>query len=98
MMQAVVDVGVHGVAPPNGPIVLGYPTVGYALKYVTSADVRVCSDPAAEDSLAASRACSKLGIAIAAIMRMIATTINNSISENPLVELIKSFPRATKIP
>lgn len=41
-------------------------------------------DPTAEASLAAMRDRSKLGIAIAAIMRMIATTINNSISEKPL--------------
>ena len=38
---------------------------------------------AAEDSLAAILARSRLGIAIAAMTRMIATTINNSISENP---------------
>jgi len=38
---------------------------------------------AAEDSLAAILARSIFGIAIAAIIRMIATTISNSISENP---------------
>src|SRR5262245_5723252 len=37
----------------------------------------------AEDSLAAMRARSKLGIAMAAMIRMIATTINNSINEKP---------------
>jgi hypothetical protein len=42
----------------------------------------------AEDSLAAMRARNKLGIAIAAIIRMIATTINNSIRENPLFRLM----------
>jgi hypothetical protein len=36
------------------------------------------------DSLAAIRARSKFGIAIAAIIRMIATTISNSISEKPV--------------
>src|SRR5215469_3205434 len=38
---------------------------------------------AAADSLAAIRARSRFGIAIAAMIRMIATTINNSISEKP---------------
>src|SRR6266496_5722198 len=41
-------------------------------------------DATADDSLAAMRARSKFGIAIAAMIRMMATTINNSISENPL--------------
>src|SRR5438046_4256127 len=40
-------------------------------------------DPAAEDSLAAILARNKFGIAIAAMIRMIATTISNSISEKP---------------
>src|ERR1700735_155099 len=40
-------------------------------------------DPTAEASFAAIRDRSRLGIAIAAIIRMIATTINNSISEKP---------------
>jgi hypothetical protein len=38
---------------------------------------------AADASFAAILALSKLGMAIAAMTRMIATTINNSISENP---------------
>src|SRR6516162_306634 len=37
----------------------------------------------AEASLAAIRARKRLGMAIAAMMRMMATTISNSISENP---------------
>src|SRR5215471_5586507 len=37
----------------------------------------------ADDSLAAIRARSKLGMAIAAMIRMIATTIRSSISEKP---------------
>src|ERR1700722_15520219 len=40
-------------------------------------------EPTAEASLAAIRDRSRLGIAIAAMIRMIATTINNSISEKP---------------
>jgi hypothetical protein len=43
----------------------------------------VRTDAAADDSLAAMRARSKFGIAIAAMIRMIATTISNSISEKP---------------
>jgi hypothetical protein len=38
---------------------------------------------AADDSFAAMRARSKFGIAMAAMIRMIATTISNSISEKP---------------
>src|SRR5215469_5469042 len=42
--------------------------------------------PAADDSWAAIRACRRLGIAIAAMIRMIATTIRSSISENPWLD------------
>src|SRR5436305_15029985 len=38
---------------------------------------------AADDSLAAMRARSRFGMAMAAMIRMIATTISNSISEKP---------------
>jgi hypothetical protein len=40
-------------------------------------------EPTAEDSFAAIRDRSKLGIAMAAIIKMIATTISNSIREKP---------------
>ena len=40
-------------------------------------------EPTAEAWLAAMRDWSKFGIAIAAIIKMIATTISNSISEKP---------------
>src|SRR5579885_2134715 len=43
----------------------------------------------ADDSLAAMRARSKFGIAIAAMIRMIATTISSSISEKPFCLRIK---------
>src|SRR5713226_5363461 len=46
----------------------------------------------ADDSLAAMRARSKFGIAIAAMIRMIATTISNSISEKPFCFRILFFP------
>jgi hypothetical protein len=39
----------------------------------------------ADPSLAARRALNKFGMAIAAMIKMIATTINNSINENPLL-------------
>jgi hypothetical protein len=45
----------------------------------------VRSEPTAEASLAAILDRSRLGIAIAAMIRIIATTISNSINENPLV-------------
>ena len=44
----------------------------------------VRSEPTAEAWLAATRDLSKSGMAIAAIIRMIATTISNSINEKPL--------------
>jgi hypothetical protein len=43
----------------------------------------VRTEPTAEDSLAAMRARNRFGIAIAAMIKMIATTISNSISEKP---------------
>ncbi len=43
----------------------------------------VRSVPTAADSLAARRAFNRFGIAIAAMIRMIATTISNSINEKP---------------
>src|SRR5258708_2418700 len=47
-------------------------------------------DPTAEDSLAEILARSRLGIAIAAMIRMIATTIKSSISENPFCFFMSS--------
>src|SRR5580658_4499619 len=46
----------------------------------------------ADDSLAAIRARSKFGIAIAAMIRMMATTISNSISEKPFCFRISLSP------
>jgi len=48
-------------------------------------------EPTAEASLAAIRERSKLGIAMAAIIKMIATTINSSIKENPFCRLFISL-------
>jgi hypothetical protein len=50
---------------------------------VTSAVLRVRREPAADASFAAMRDRIKFGIAMAAIIRMIATTISNSIREKP---------------
>ncbi len=47
----------------------------------------------ADDSLAAIRARNKFGMAIAAMIRMIATTISNSISEKPFCFRISCFPQ-----
>src|SRR5712692_3941186 len=49
--------------------------------------------PAAEDSFAAIFALSKFGIAMAAMIRMIATTISNSIREKPFCFFMLSPPR-----
>src|ERR1700757_1127666 len=50
----------------------------------------VQTEATADDSLAAMRARRRFGIAIAAMMRMIATTISNSISEKPFC--LRIFP------
>src|SRR5215467_2240037 len=49
-------------------------------------------DATADDSLAAMRARSKFGMAMAAMIRMIATTISSSISEKPFCFRISIFP------
>src|SRR5215470_13888136 len=54
-------------------------------------------DETADDSLAAMRARSKFGIAIAAMIRMIATTISSSISEKPLCFRISKFPLVSSV-
>src|ERR1700719_1990267 len=51
-----------------------------------------CMEPAAEESLAAMRARSKFGIAMAAMTRIIATTINNSINEKPFCFAMSCIP------
>src|SRR6202008_1485819 len=50
------------------------------------------TEPTAEDSLALILARSRFGIAIAAMIRMIATTISNSISEKPFCLRISFLP------
>src|ERR1700732_4685659 len=52
----------------------------------------VRSEAPAEESLAAIRARIRFGIAIAAMIRMMATTISSSISEKPFCFRISFFP------
>ena len=56
-------------------------------RYSSSPLPIVLIEAVAEPSLAERRALSRLGMAIAAMIKMIATTINSSISEKPLVFL-----------
>src|SRR5216683_3297613 len=53
-------------------------------------------DATADDSFAAMRARNRFGIAIAAMMRMMATTISNSISEKPFCFFIINIVLRTK--
>jgi hypothetical protein len=81
--QAVAELGEQGAAPPRFVRTEAYPTAGYAELYEISA-VAICrTELAAEDSLAAILARKRLGIAIAAMIKIIATTIRSSISEKP---------------
>ena len=61
------------------------PAVLYVLEYTTSAVLTVRQEATAEASLAAIFERSKFGIAIAAMIKIIATTINNSMTRNPFV-------------
>jgi len=83
--QALVGVGEQGSVRPRSGSWTAYPTVGKALKYEVSAAVMLRIADAAEDSLADILARSRFGIAIAAMIKMIATTISNSIKEKPLI-------------
>ena len=57
------------------------------------------SDATAEESLACMRARNKLGIAMAEIINMIATTIRSSINEKPLAfGVVLVGPAIIKIP
>jgi hypothetical protein len=59
-------------------------------EYVTAEVLIVRMEPTAEASLAAIRDRRRFGIAIAAMIRIIATTISNSISEKPFCFFILS--------
>src|SRR6185312_15080721 len=85
--QEVAEVTVVGsVQSAEGPSsvnVVAYPTAGKLVEYVTSAVFSVRTVLAAADSLADILDRSRLGMAMAAMIRMIATTISSSMSENP---------------
>lgn|SRR6266478_9330018 len=66
--------------------------VGNAEEYAASAAVMLRIEAAADDSLLAILALSKFGIAITAIVNMMATTISSSIKEKPL-SLRSLFPK-----
>src|SRR5208282_4474006 len=82
MISALLQVAAAPAAPPSKGSVFAKPSLYVELK-VTSAVFTVRIEPTAEASLAAMRERSRLGIAIAAMIKMIATTINNSIREKP---------------
>src|SRR6516225_6191809 len=90
MKQPVAGAGVQGCGPPKLASAVK-PTLGYVVAKLTSAVLIVRSEPAAEDSLADILARIKFGIAMAAMIRMIATTISNSISEKPSALLCCTF-------
>src|SRR5262245_45046398 len=73
----------------------GYPLPWLVPSYAASAEIHVRRSPMVADSLADTRARSKLGIAIAAIMPMIATTIKSSMSVNPFCLFINTAPFTT---
>src|SRR6202043_601865 len=83
MRQAVAMLTAHGAAPPRGARVAGKPIEEYVLKYAASATLMEWMEAAAEESFAAMRARIRFGIAMAAMISMIATTIRSSISEKP---------------
>src|SRR5579871_571599 len=80
-------VAVVGVQVPTGLPMLAIeeanPTEGYAALYEISAVLTLRTEPTADASLADIRARIRFGIAMAAMIRMMATTISNSISEKP---------------
>jgi hypothetical protein len=86
MKHAVSTLGVQGVAPPKVARV-EYPFAGYAELYAISAVASERTEAEAEASLAAILARNKFGMAMAAMIRIIATTIRSSMSEKPVADL-----------
>ena len=78
--------------PPRLASVAVKPTFEYAALYEISAVLMLRTEPTADDSLADIRARIKFGMAIAAMIRMMATTISSSISEKPFCLRISIFP------
>ena len=67
----------QGDGPPKLASVAGNPAFGYVDEYVTAEVLIVRIEPTAEASLAAMRDRRRLGMAMAAMIRMIATTISS---------------------
>jgi len=90
--HAAVEVGgaVDEQVPPKLTRLGAYPVVGNDVSKEVCAEFKVRIEAAAEDSLAAAFERSRFGIAIAAMIRIIATTISNSINEKPLCLRISS--------
>lgn len=81
--QAPVELGGVQDVPARAASVDAKPTVGYAELYEICAVFKVRIDATEDDSFAAIRARNRFGMAIAAIIKMIATTMSNSMSEKP---------------
>src|ERR1700722_5352836 len=90
-MQAVVEEAVQGIAPPKLVSAAPKPTP-HVEEEDTSPVTMERTEPTAEASLAAMRARSKFGIAMAAMIKIIATTISNSINEKPFCFLFIVSP------
>src|SRR5579885_3781327 len=92
VLDGVVQVGEDG---PRAAKFAAYPAAGYEVEYSMLAVTMVRMEAAAEDSLAAILARSRFGIAIAAMIKIIATTISNSINEKPFCLRISVFPSSS---
>jgi len=97
--QAEVDVGgtVEEQVPPKLTKFGEYPAVGNDVSNDVCAEFNVRIEAAAEDSFAAAFERSRFGIAIAAMIKMIATTISNSINEKPFCLHISVRPQLSNI-
>jgi hypothetical protein len=80
---------------PRSKRAIEYPMLGNEVAYAVSAVEIVRTLEAAEDSFADIRELMKFGIAMAAMIKMIATTIRSSINENPLCFFLMGSPRTT---
>src|SRR5580704_1809020 len=101
MKQEAVAVPGQGVSPPvpRSNRWTEYPMLPYMLEYAISAVSIACTEDTAEDSFAEILARRKLGMAIATMIRMMATTTSNSINENPacrsLIRAVSSKPHTS---
>src|SRR5207248_4975708 len=77
---------------PSWARLVAKPLAGYEVESSMFAVTSVRTEAAPEDSLAAILARNRFGMAIAAMIRMIATTIKSSINEKPFCLRILCFP------